>query len=289
LIIDYLWIRPTAETVLFWLFWACQIFYKMSERVAIILAAGVSSRMKTTVPKVLHEVCGRPMLSYVLEACRGAGIAKIYVVVGFGSDQVKERFLSDNDIVWVVQEEQKGTAHAVLCCKDHLKDFDGEVLILCGDGPLIRTETLKTLIEKQHAEGSAATLATAAVDDPSGYGRIIRDEDGSIKCIVEHNDCDEDQLKIKEINPSYYIFDNKALFGALEEVRPDNAKKEYYLTDAVAIIIESGRKVSAVRAVRPEEAISVNTKEQLRRMNEIMLERAEGSKSNESGTKHVIA
>jgi bifunctional UDP-N-acetylglucosamine pyrophosphorylase/glucosamine-1-phosphate N-acetyltransferase len=261
----------------------------MNERVAIILAAGVSSRMKTAVPKVLHEVCGRPMLSYVLDACRGAGIAKIYVVVGFGADQVKERFGSDKDIVWVVQEEQKGTAHAVLCCKDHLEDFDGEVLILCGDGPLIRTETLKTLIEKQQAEGSAATLATALVDDSSGYGRIVRGDDGSIKCIVEHNDCDEEQLKINEINPSYYIFEKKVLFGALEEVRPDNAKKEYYLTDAVAIIIESGRKVSAVRAVRPEEAISVNTKEQLSRMNEIMLERVEGSTSGEAGTKQFSA
>ncbi len=257
----------------------------MSERVAIILAAGVSSRMKTTVPKVLHEVCGRPMLAYVLEACRGAGIEKLYVVVGFGADQVKEEFGSDKDISWVVQEEQKGTAHAVLCCEEHLKDFDGEVLILCGDGPLIRTETLTTLIEKQHAEKSAATLATAVVDDPNGYGRIIRGEDGSIKCIVEHNDCDEEQLKIREINPSYYIFEKKALFDALEQVRPDNAKKEYYLTDAIAIIIESGRKVSAVRAVRSEEAISVNTKEQLDRMNEIMVERVEGSNSTATGKK----
>ena len=257
----------------------------MSERVGIILAAGVSSRMKTTIPKVLHEVCGRPMLAYVLEACRGAGIEKLYVVVGYGADQVKDQFGSDSDIVWVLQEEQKGTAHAVLCCKDQLKDFEGEVLILCGDGPLIRTETLKTLIETHQAESSAATLATALVDDPRGYGRIVRGDDGSIKCIVEHNDCDEAQLKINEINPSYYLFEKKALFGALEEVRPDNAKKEYYLTDAVAIIIESGFKVSAVSAVRPEEAISVNTKEQLNRMNEIMHARIEVSHSNESGKK----
>jgi bifunctional UDP-N-acetylglucosamine pyrophosphorylase/glucosamine-1-phosphate N-acetyltransferase len=242
----------------------------MAERAAIILAAGISSRMKTNTPKVLHEVCGRPMLAYVLDACRGAGVEKIYVVVGFGAETVKEKFKKDADVIWVHQEQQKGTAHAVLCCKEHLNGFAGETLVLCGDGPLIRAETLKEVIKKHEAEKAAATLATAILDDPAGYGRICRDADGNITAIVEHNDCTSEQLKIKEVNPSYYVFDNKILFEAAAKVKPDNAKKEYYLTDAISIIIAGGRKVAAVAALKPEEAMSVNTNEQLQQVNRIM-------------------
>jgi bifunctional UDP-N-acetylglucosamine pyrophosphorylase/glucosamine-1-phosphate N-acetyltransferase len=251
----------------------------MAERVAIILAAGVSSRMNSDRPKVLYEVCGRPMLAYVLDACRQAGIVKMYVVVGFGAQMVKEHFSDAGDIVWVRQAKQKGTAHAVLCCQDHLKDFEGETLVLCGDGPLIRSQTLETLMTEHRAANAAATLATAVMDDPTGYGRIIRDADGGIKGIVEHNDCTQDQLGINEVNPSYYIFDNRVLFESLEKVRPDNAKNEYYLTDAVSIIIEAGHKVAAVSAVRPEEAMSVNTQEQLARIDKIMAERLGGQEA----------
>jgi len=239
-------------------------------RVAIILAAGISSRMNTDTPKVLHEVCGRPMLAYVLDACRGVGVGKIYVVVGFGGEQVKKRFEADDDIVWVQQDEQKGTAHAVLCCKEYLAGSDGQTLVLCGDGPLIRAQTLRTIIKKHEAENSAATLATAILDDPTGYGRVCRDADGNIEAIVEHNDCTSEQLKIKEVNPSYYVFNNRILFEAAAKVRPDNAKKEYYLTDAISIIISAGHKVSAVAAMRPEEAMSANTKAQLSEISRIM-------------------
>jgi bifunctional UDP-N-acetylglucosamine pyrophosphorylase / glucosamine-1-phosphate N-acetyltransferase len=242
----------------------------MTERVAIILAAGISSRMKTNTPKVLHEVCGRPMLAYVLDACRGAGVEKIYVVVGFGAEQVKEKFNADGDVVWVRQEQQKGTAHAVLCCKEHLNGFNGETLVLCGDGPLIRAETLREVIKKHEAEKAAATLATAILDDPTGYGRICHGADGHITAIVEHNDCTSEQLKIKEVNPSYYVFDNRILFEAAAKVKPDNAKKEYYLTDAISIIIAGGHKVAAIAALQPEEAMSVNTMEQLQAVSRVM-------------------
>src|SRR4030042_285468 len=245
----------------------------MSGRVAIVLAAGISSRMNTGAPKVLREVCGRPMLAYVLDACRGAGVEKIYVVVGFGAEQVKEKFEAGADVVWVRQEQQKGTAHAVLCCKEHLNGFNGQTLVLCGDGPLIRAETLKEVIKKHEAEKAAATLATAILDDPTGYGRICRDADGNIAAIVEHNDCTSEQLKIKEVNPSYYVFDNKILFEAAAKVKPDNAKKEYYLTDAISIIIAGGDKVAAAAALRPEEALSANTVEQLGEVNRIMQSR----------------
>ena len=244
----------------------------MADTVAIILAAGVSSRMNTQMAKVLHEVCGRPMLAYVLDACHEVGVSKIYVVVGFAAGQVKERF-DGNDIVWVQQNEQLGTAHAVLRCKEHLKDFAGETLVLCGDAPLIQAETLRTLMEKHEAEQSAAILATAVLDDPTGYGRIIRDAYGNIQGIVEDSDCTREQLAIKEINPSYYLFNNTVLFEAIEKVRPDNVKKEYYLTDALSDIIATGHKIIAVTAVRPEEAMGVNSRAELSTASKIMQRR----------------
>jgi len=246
----------------------------MADRVAILLAAGVSSRMNTHMPKVLHEVTGRPMLAYVLDACRSVGVDKIYVVVGFGADQVEERFAEESsDIVWVQQPKQWGTAHAVMCCKEHLANFTGQTLVLCGDGPLIRAKTLQTLIEKHEAEHSSATLATAVLEDPTGYGRIVRDAYGNMQGIIEDSDCTPAQRAVKEVNPSYYLFNNQVLFKALQEVKPDNVKQEYYLTDALAVIIASGHKVVAITAVRPEEAVGVNSRAQLSVASKIMQHR----------------
>jgi bifunctional UDP-N-acetylglucosamine pyrophosphorylase/glucosamine-1-phosphate N-acetyltransferase len=239
------------------------------------LAAGISKRMNTRIPKVLHEVCGRPMLSFVVDAVRGVGVDKMYIVIGYGADSVKQRFAGQDDIEWVIQPEQKGTAHAVMCCKEHLEKFKGQTLLLCGDGPLIRTETLKVLIEKHQSEHATATLATAILEEPAGYGRIVRDTYGNIEGIVEHSDCSPEQLKIQEVNPSYYLFDNQILFEYVEKVRPDNIKGEFYVTDALAMIIESGHKVVAVTAVRPEEAISVNSREQLSEAGKIMQRRVQ--------------
>jgi bifunctional UDP-N-acetylglucosamine pyrophosphorylase / glucosamine-1-phosphate N-acetyltransferase len=245
----------------------------MAETVAIVLAAGVSKRMNTRLAKVLHEVCGRPMLAFVLDACREIGISKIFVVVGFSAEEVKERFADAPDVVWVEQDKQLGTAHAVLCCKEHLKDFDGQTLILCGDGPMIRAQTLKTLIEKHKSAQSAATLGTAVLDDPSGYGRIIRDAYGNMQGIIEDSDCTPAQLAIREINPSNYVFNNKILFEAIEKVKPENVKNEYYLTDAVSGIIATGHKVIAITAVPPDEAIGINSRAQLSAASKIMQQR----------------
>jgi bifunctional UDP-N-acetylglucosamine pyrophosphorylase/glucosamine-1-phosphate N-acetyltransferase len=245
----------------------------MAETVAIILAAGGSTRMNTKLAKVLHEVCGRPMLAYVLDACRKAGIKRILVIVGFGADQVQEHFAHAEDVVWVRQDQQLGTGHAVACCKDHLKDFDGNVLVLCGDGPLIRSHTLKALIDKHESGQSAATLATAVLDDPSGYGRIVRDAYGNMQGIVEDSDCTPEQRAIREINPSNYLFNSRILFNAIEKVKPDNVKKEYYLTDAVSGIIATGHKVEAITALSPDEAVGVNSRAQLSAASKIMQRR----------------
>jgi bifunctional UDP-N-acetylglucosamine pyrophosphorylase/glucosamine-1-phosphate N-acetyltransferase len=245
----------------------------MAERVAIILAAGISTRMNTQMPKVLHEVCGRPMLAYVFDACRQIDVKKMYVVVGFGANQVKKCFSDAKDIVWVHQAKQLGTAHAVMCCKKHLKDFRGQTLILCGDGPLIRTITLDVLMEKHKAEQAAVTLATAIMDDPTGYGRIIRDVYGNIQGIVEDRNCTREQSAIKEVNPSYYLFNNQILFEAIDKVKRDKAKGEYYLTDALSGIIATGHKVVAVTALRPEEAMGVNSRAELSAASKIMQKR----------------
>jgi bifunctional UDP-N-acetylglucosamine pyrophosphorylase/glucosamine-1-phosphate N-acetyltransferase len=210
------------------------------------------------------------MLQYVLDACKAAGIDKTYVVIGYGADQVKQAFTNTYDITWVFQPEQLGTAHAVMCCSDYLNNFTGNTLVLCGDGPLIRPETLKSLIETHLNSNASLTLATAVLENPNGYGRIIRDPNGSLKEIVEHKDCSDEQLQINEVNPSYYIFDNKILFDTLQKVKTDNVQKEYYLTDALAIIQQDGHKVTAVNALQPEEAMSANTKQQLEQISLIM-------------------
>jgi len=242
---------------------------------AIVLAAGRSTRMITDLPKVLHEVCGRPMLAYVLEACRQVGVEKILVVVGYRKDDVIAAFAGqDDDIVWIEQAEQQGTGHAVMCCAEALREGGWQdVLVLCGDGPLVRDEVLQTLIEKHRMEHASATLATSVLEDPRGYGRILRDAYGNLQGIVEESDCSEEQRKIKEINPSYYCFRTDHLLEALAKIRPDNVKQEYYLTDALRILISEGHKAVAITAVAADDVISVNSRQQLALVNKLMQQR----------------
>lgn len=246
----------------------------MKESAAIILAAGKSTRMVTDLPKVLHEACGRPMLAYVFDACREAGVKRILAVVGYRKDDVIAAMSEDYpEVVWVEQAEQKGTGHAVMCCRDDLGDFDGNVLIIAGDMPLVRTETLQQLITKHEDENSAVTLATAELEDATGYGRILRDAYGNLQGIIEHSDCNEQQLKIREVNPSYYCFDAQRLREALDQIKPDNVKGEYYLTDALHILIHSGHRAAAITAVSPAEAIGVNSRQQLAEVSKLMQNR----------------
>ena len=240
---------------------------------ALVMAAGRSTRMVTDMPKVLHEVCGRPMLAYVVDACRAAGIRKILCVVGYRKDDVIAAFGHEPDITFVEQAEQKGTGHAVMVSREALAGFDGDLVIIAGDMPLLRSETLELLVKTHKQQGSAVTLATAVLDDPTSYGRIVRDRYGNLEGIIEEADCTLEQRKIKEINPSYYCFDAKLLFSALGELQPNNVKGEYYLTDALHILIRSGHRAVAITAVAGEDAMGINSRQNLAEVGRVMQNR----------------
>jgi bifunctional UDP-N-acetylglucosamine pyrophosphorylase/glucosamine-1-phosphate N-acetyltransferase len=224
-------------------------------------------------PKVLHEVCGRPMLAYVIDACRHARVPDCIVIVGYGKDTVIQEFRDEPGLHWVEQREQKGTGHAVLCARNEIAGKFDDVLILCGDGPLIRPSTIEELLDRHTAEKAVATLATAVIDDPTGYGRIVRDGQGNLSGIVEHRDCTVEQREIREVNPSYYCYRTAELLTALGKVRPDNAKGEYYLTDTLSIMIKGGQKVQAITAVPPEDIFSINSRKDLALVNRVMRDR----------------
>lgn len=231
--------------------------------------------MMSDLPKVLHEVCGQPMLAHVVAACRLAGVDRIVVVVGHGKELVKKRFDSDSDITWVEQVEQKGTGHAVSCCREALSGFEGNLLVIAGDMPLVRRGTLAMLLESREASGDGLTMASTMLDDPTGYGRIIRDEDGELVAIVEDRDCSASQRAVQEVNPSYYCFDAASMFDALDKVEPDSGTGEYYLTAVVDTLRAAGRSVSVATSVPAEDALGVNSRLDLSRVNRVMQDRVQ--------------
>jgi bifunctional UDP-N-acetylglucosamine pyrophosphorylase/glucosamine-1-phosphate N-acetyltransferase len=245
---------------------------------AIILAAGRSTRMKSRRPKVLHEVCGKPMLRYVLDACYEAGCERAVVVVGHGKELVQAEFVRDDRIDWVEQTEQLGTGHAVRVCEAELKKYQqhsphGDVFILAGDGPLVRADNLKALRQAHQDDRAAASLATAVVDDPTGYGRIVRSADGDFTEIVEQLDATPEQREIREINVSLYCARVDELLMALGRLTNQNKKGEYYLTDVFGILRAAGKRVSAVQAVAAEDVLSVNSREQLAQVDALLQDR----------------
>jgi bifunctional UDP-N-acetylglucosamine pyrophosphorylase/glucosamine-1-phosphate N-acetyltransferase len=229
--------------------------------------------MRTELPKVLHEVCGRPMLSYVLSACRLSGVDRILVVVGHEKQKIVDRFSADRDVVFVEQTEQRGTGHAVLCCREALAGFEGSVLVVAGDMPLVRRETLADLVDARVERGDALTIATTELDDPTGYGRVVRDGGGELVSIVEHRDCSDAQLGIQEVNVSYYCFDSGKLMGGLSQLTPNPTKGEYYLTDLVRIFRQAGDKVSAVVKVPAADALGINSRLDLAMVSRAMQDR----------------
>ena len=205
---------------------------------ALILAAGQGTRIKSDLPKVLHKVCGKEMVNHVIDTLRKAEINDINLIIGKGADLVKIK-TENREVSYSLQDEQLGTGHAVKCAIDFLKDKEGTVAVLCGDAPLITEETIKRLFEEHSLNNNKATLLSSILDDASGYGRIIRNGDEVLK-IVEHKDCNEEELKVREMNAGVYCFDIVSLLEALEKLSNNNSQGEYYLTDVIGILKEQG-------------------------------------------------
>ncbi|MDG3002704.1 bifunctional UDP-N-acetylglucosamine diphosphorylase/glucosamine-1-phosphate N-acetyltransferase GlmU [Paludisphaera mucosa] len=238
--------------------------------VAIILAAGQGKRMKSDRAKVLHEVCGRPMIGYVVDAARGAGAKTIVVVVGYAAEQLYAALEGEPDIRFAVQAEQLGTGHAVKVCRPLLEGYEGPILVLVGDEPLLRPEPLADLLDRQRREEAACLLGTAEVDDPMGFGRILRDSAGRFLRIVEERDCNPEEKAIREVNPSCYVFELPVLWDALDQIDTSNAQGEYYLTDAPEQLMRMGRKVVATNVLSADDILGVNTRQHLAQAGAIM-------------------
>jgi len=235
----------------------------MDSVAAIVLAAGMGTRMRSRLAKVLHPLGGRPMLEHVVLSLQQAGVSRVVVVVGHQADEVMEEI--EADVEYVVQEEQLGTAHAVMQAREKLAGHPGPILVTCGDTPLYKPQTFRRILEAHRSEAAEATLVAAILDDPSGYGRVIRDPaSGEFVRIVEERDIQTaEEASVREVNAGTYCFEGPALFGALDEVGNDNAQREYYLPDALAVVRRRGGKVAVYRLDDPLEAMGVNDRRQL--------------------------
>lgn len=237
----------------------------------IILAAGKGTRMKSDLPKVLHPVCGRPMIYYPLTEAKKAGAKEIVAVIGHGAEAVRSS-LKEEDINFVVQEEQLGTGHAVMVCEAAIEDKDLPVVILCGDAPLIRSSTITGLVKSHQENKNCVTVLTADMDRPTGYGRIIKDG-SEINKIVEEKDASEAEKRISEVNSGVYCVEGKFLFEALKKVDSNNAQGEYYLTDIIGIGRDSGLKVGWSKLTDGDEIMGINSRKELSEANRLMRQR----------------
>lgn len=231
------------------------------EAAAIVLAAGAGTRMKSKKPKVVHEVLGKPLVRWVVDAAHAAGIERIVTVVGHEREQVEPLVEADTDVV--VQPERRGTADAVAVCADALADFDGSLVVLSGDCPLITPDTVRRLVDMREQADAAVVVLTMELENPYGYGRIVRDRVGAVERIVEQKDANSAEASICECNSGFYCFDARALFDALGQVDDDNAQGEFYLTDVLAICRAAGRPVLALPTDDPTECLGVNSRMQL--------------------------
>ena len=240
----------------------------MTNIFAIVLAAGQGTRMKSKLYKVLHPVCGKPMVQHVVDHIGTLNVERIVTIVGHGAEMVKEQLGEQSE--YVLQAEQLGTAHAVQQAEPILGTLEGTTLVVCGDTPLIRPETMKALFDYHTSQNAKATILTAVASDPTGYGRILRDVKGNVAQIVEQKDATEEQRKVTEINTGTYCFDNKALFEALKLVKNDNAQGEYYLPDVIEILQKQGEIVAAYVTDNFDETLGVNDRFALSQAEEIM-------------------
>ncbi len=228
---------------------------------AIVLAAGKSTRMRSKLPKPLHPICGVPLTGHVLRACRAAGVERIVVVIGHEAETVRAGL--GDDVEYALQTTQRGTGDAVRAAQPLLAGWQGTVLALAGDAPLLPAETLRRLIAHHQDTGAAATLLTAFLDDPTGYGRVVRDAVGRVARIVEERDTTEAERAIREWNPSIYAFDAPALWTALADLKPNNAQGEFYLTDTIGALVTQGARVEAIPANDFRDVLGVNTRIEL--------------------------
>ncbi|MEE9591110.1 MAG: bifunctional UDP-N-acetylglucosamine diphosphorylase/glucosamine-1-phosphate N-acetyltransferase GlmU [Thermodesulfobacteriota bacterium] len=243
----------------------------MKKVTSIILAAGLGKRMRSASPKVLHPVCGKPMLFYSIEALKNIKIDRI-VVIGHKGESVKGYF-ADKGVAFVEQEPQLGTGHAVICTEKKLRFFRGDLLILSGDVPLIKTGTLKGLIRFHHQKDATVSFITTFLKGPTGYGRVIRDDNGSVKRIVEEKDATAKEKAIQEVNTGIYIIRSDFLFSNLNKLKRENAQGEYYLPDLIPLAIRRGGKVAALTHTDSTEVMGVNNRIELAEANRIMRER----------------
>jgi len=240
-------------------------------RYAVVLAAGQGTRMKSKLYKVMHPVMGKPMVGHVVDETKEAKVDQVVTVTGVGAEVVKD-FLGDKSD-YVLQEEQLGTAHAVMQARDLLENKEGTTLVICGDTPLLTSETLENLFDFHSEQNSKGTILTARADDPNGYGRVIRAEDGSVSKIVEQKDASKEEQAVQEINTGTYCFDNKALFDVLTKVDNENAQGEYYLPDVIEILKKQEELVTAFQLDTMDEALGVNDRIALSEANSLMKER----------------
>lgn len=243
----------------------------MTNTYAVVLAAGKGTRMKSSLYKVLHSVCGKPMVEHVVENMEKLGVEKIVTIVGHGAETVQNQL--GNRSEYVLQAEQLGTAHAVLQAESELANLPGTTIVICGDTPLITTETMENLLNHHKQTGSKATILTVIANNPTGYGRIIRSKDGSVKNIVEQNDTTVEEQLVKEINSGTYCFDNEVLFKTLKLVKNENTQGEFYLPDVIGILQKEGEAISAYIANDFDEILGVNDRIALSQAEQIMRSR----------------
>ena len=245
---------------------------KKKQLSAVILAAGKGTRMKSDLAKVLHTLCGRPMLAYCVDVARAVGVEKIVAIIGHQADLVRNTFHGQG-LIFAEQSKQLGTGHAVLQASDIFRGYEGTILILCGDVPLLKVSTLEELLGSHISEGAVVTVLTTVLEDPGNYGRVVKREmDGEVLKIVEAKDATPEEKKIREINTGIYCVDSKFLFDAVAKIGNDNAQKEYYLTDIIAIASAGGFKVRSLIAPDSIEVMGINTLEDLERASQITME-----------------
>ena len=236
----------------------------MSNPIAIVLAAGQGTRMQSDLPKVLCPILGRPMIHYVLDAVEAVGINRILVVVGYRSDEVRRQLAGRNHLKFIEQTERLGTGHAVQMCRDHFSEHQGAVLVLTGDSPMVQADSLKHLLDQFDKEHPACILGTLDKQDPSGLGRILRDDTGRFTGIIEERDATDMQREITEVNMSTYLFHAPHLVTSLSLLTNNNQQAEYYLTDCPGILIKEGMDVQALPVLKPCEARTINTVDELK-------------------------